>query len=111
MEVLVALVIMLPLILLVVVIWLFARRLSARAKFMRAERERLEAVVAGHREMAAAHDSSVEELAPKVQAHREAAADHAQRAEQLEERIERERRQAEFHEQRADETDDERGRI
>ncbi len=54
MEVLVALVIMLPLILLVVVIWLFARRLSARAKVMRLERERLESLVAGQREVAAA---------------------------------------------------------
>ncbi|HTN24432.1 MAG TPA: hypothetical protein VL120_10630 [Solirubrobacteraceae bacterium] len=54
MEVLVAFVIMLPFILLVTVIWLFARRLSARAKFMRLERERLESLVAGHGEMASA---------------------------------------------------------
>ena len=37
-----------------VVIWLFARRLSARAKVMRRERERLESLVAGQREMAGA---------------------------------------------------------
>lgn len=54
MEVVVALVIMLPLILLVVVIWLFARRLSERAKVMRRERERLESLVAGQRETAGA---------------------------------------------------------
>jgi chromosome segregation ATPase len=87
------------------------RRVNERAKTLRRERERLESVVAGHRDMAASHESSIEELAPKAKAHREAAADHAERAEKLEDRIERERRQAQFHAERAGETEDERGRI
>jgi uncharacterized membrane protein YcjF (UPF0283 family) len=35
--------------------WLVMRRLAERAKALRRERDRLESVLAGHREMAAAH--------------------------------------------------------
>jgi biopolymer transport protein ExbB/TolQ len=111
MEVVVALVIVLPLLAVVAAIWLFARRLRARAETLRVERERLEAVVAGHRDMAGAHAGTAEELEPRAQAHRAAAADHTERADELEQRIEREHRHAQFHEQRASETEDERGRI
>lgn len=111
MELVVAIAIMLPLLALIAGIWLIARRMSARAKSLRIAREKLEAVVEGHREMAESHESTVEELQPRAKAHREAAADHAERAEELEARIARERRQAEFHEERAGETEDEHGRL
>ena len=111
MELIVVVAIVIPVLALLVAIWLLARRLGARAKALRMERERLDAVVADHREMADSHASTAEELAPKVQAHREAAAELAERAEELEERIERERRHARFHAERARETEDERGRI
>ncbi len=111
MELLVVLAALVPLLALLGVIWLVTRKMGERAKAMRRERERLEAVVAGHREMAQSHESSVDELGPRAKAHREAAADHAQRADELEDRIERERRQAQFHEERASETDDERRQI
>ena len=111
MELVVALAIILPVVALVAVIWLLARRLGARAKALRIERERLESVVSGHRDMAESHASTVEELQPRAKAHREAADDHARRADELEDRIERERRHAQFHDERASETEDERGRI
>ena len=111
MELVIALAIILPVLAVVVLLWLLARRLGERAKTLRMERERLQAVVAGHRDMADSHASAVEELQPKAKAHREAAADHAKRADELEDRIERERRHAQFHDERASETEDERGRI
>lgn len=91
--------------------FLLWKRLGERAHSKRIAREKLERVAADHREMAGAHESSVEELALKVKAHREAAEDHARRAEGLEDRVERERRQAQFHAERATETEDERERI
>jgi hypothetical protein len=56
MEFVVALAILLPMIALVVVILLVARRMGVRAKALRIEREKLEAVAAGHRQMAEAHE-------------------------------------------------------
>jgi hypothetical protein len=91
--------------------WLVATSLRARAHELDIEREKLDAAAAGHREMVAAHESSVAELAPKAKAHRAAAADHARTASKLEQRIERERRHAKFHEQRAAETEQDRERI
>jgi hypothetical protein len=111
MELIVALAIVLPVLAIAAAIWLLARRMGVKAKALRMERERLESVVAGHRDMAESHATTAEDLQPKIKAHREAAADHAQRADDLEQRVERERRHAEFHEQRASQTEDERGRI
>lgn len=91
--------------------WLAARGVSARAHELRIQRQKLDAAAAGHREMVAAHESSVAELEPKAKAHRAAAADHARSAGELEERIERERRQAQFHERRAAETEQDREHI
>jgi outer membrane murein-binding lipoprotein Lpp len=91
--------------------WFAGSRLMDRSRERRVQREKLESVASGHREMAAAHESSVDRLEPEVEAHREAAAEHARAADELEERIERERRQARFHEQRASETEGERERI
>jgi hypothetical protein len=96
---------------LIAAIWLLMRRLRERATALRLERERLESVVAGHRDMADSHASTAEELAPRVDEHRAAAADHARRADELEQRVANERRHAEFHDKRASETEDERGRI
>ncbi|MEA2218056.1 MAG: hypothetical protein QOJ35_682 [Solirubrobacteraceae bacterium] len=91
--------------------WLAASRLRARGAARNIRRDKLVAVAAGHREMADAHASSVEDLAPRAEGHREAAVEHARKADALEERIERERRQAQFHEERAVETEHERERI
>jgi biopolymer transport protein ExbB/TolQ len=111
MELLVVVAVLIPLLVVIALGWLLVKRLGARAQALRLERERLESVVAGHRDMADSHASTAQELEPKAKAHREAAADHAQRADELEERVERERRHAEFHQERASETEDERGRI
>jgi uncharacterized coiled-coil DUF342 family protein len=92
-------------------IWLLTRRFRERAQALRRERERLESVVAGHRDMAESHASTADELAPRVDEHRAAAADHARRAEELAERVEKERQHQEFHERRATETEGDRGRI
>lgn len=43
------------------VVWLLVKRFGERARQLRRERERLDAVVAGHREMAAAHASATED--------------------------------------------------
>lgn len=91
--------------------WIIAARVGAAAHARRIRRNKLESVASGHREMVAAHEGSVEELAPQAQAHHEAAADHARRADELEQRIERERRQAQFHEERAAETQHEREHV
>ena len=63
---------------------------------------KLEGVVEGHREMADAHSSSLDELRAQALSHRQAAVDHTRKAEEFEQRIEREERQATFHEQRAE---------
>ena len=74
-------------------------------------REKLDGVVAGHREMADAHVGPLEELRTRAVAHRQAAADHTRQAEELEERIEREERHARFHQDRAAATEQERGQV
>jgi hypothetical protein len=96
---------------LLALIWLVSRRLGARSNHKRIRRDKLQSVVEGHREMAEAHASSVEDLEPEALGHREAAADHARIADELEERIERERRHARFHADRAVETEQDHERI
>ena len=91
--------------------WILGTRLRARSHALRIKRDKLESVAAGHREMVASHESSVEELERRARDHRQAAADHARQADELEARIERERRQAQFHEQRAAETEHDRERV
>ena len=74
-------------------------------------REKLDGVVAGHREMADAHAGSLDELRPAARSHRQAAVDHTRKAEELEERIEREERHARFHAERAKQTESDREQV
>jgi hypothetical protein len=96
---------------LIVLAWLVSKRMGLRAGEKRIQRDKLDSVAEGHREMADAHASSVEELEPQAIGHREAAADHTRIADELEERIEREQRHAQFHAERASETETEREHI
>lgn len=74
-------------------------------------REKLDGVVAGHREMADQHAGSLEQLRPLALAHRQAAVDHTRTAEEIEQRIERQRRHARFHEERAAATQQRREQV
>lgn len=91
-------------------LWIWSR-LRARDAARRIDREKLDAVAGGHREMAESHEGTLEELRPQALAHRQSAVDHTRKAEELEQRIERQERHARFHEERAAATEREREEV
>ena len=68
--------------------------MRAREQQRAVQRDKLDGVVEGHRQMADAHASSLDELRAQALSHRQAAVDHTRKAEELEQRIEREERHA-----------------
>ncbi|HVF79275.1 MAG TPA: hypothetical protein VNA28_13340 [Solirubrobacteraceae bacterium] len=75
------------------------------------QREKLDGVAEGHREMADQHAGSLDELRPLALSHRQAAVDHTRKAEEIEQRIERQERHAHFHQARAAATQEEREQV
>jgi hypothetical protein len=92
-------------------VFVVMKRMRARDEQRRVQRGKLDGVVEGHRQMAEAHASSLDEHRAQALSHRQAAVDHTRKAEALEQRIEREERQATFHEQRAEQTAREREQL
>ncbi len=93
------------------VLWWVFTHVRNRERERTLQRDKLDSVAEGHREMAESHAGSLEGLREQALEHRQAAVDHTRKAEAIEGRIEQKERQAAFHEDRALETQQQREQV